>query len=268
MTRPWTATKADLLVADDRAYFRAGAERERHDAFDLLRMRGLEHLTAGMMVEVTDPVRFDPRRAAEAVRRCGGSQLRFYLPADETSWVRPSWGLKATDEVALLRALRGEEPRPLPDGLTVRPATCADDVFKTALFATDTRRPDGKPAAPGDYTALERRKIDAGYMAGFLVEAEEEVAATFALSFRGGIVRMKNLFTSSLCRGRGCGAAIVRFAHNFALANGADALGVFAFRESTANRLYRREGLDIVGAQVEHCAPASALTAPFEAVRG
>lgn len=240
------------LVEDDRAYFRAGAQIETVNGWRIVYIPELAHLAAGCVVEPPEHPGACPQAVVERLRRLGGGAARYYRPGAKSDLADAPAGYERTEELIYFTDLPMSASIETDARLSVRPAGPGDDAAKTALYAEDDARPDGKSARAQDYVALERIKIDAGYMDPFLVEVDGEPAGCFGLSRTGALYRLKNLFAAPRFRGLGCGAAMVAFAARHARSNGADGLGVLAIAGGAGERLYARSGMRVIGVQTEY----------------
>lgn len=238
------------LLEDDRNYFRAGATRIDEDSFTILLLEGSQHIPAGCLIEIDHAPSFSELAdISHALTRLEAAYVRFYLPGEIKAPHLEGLGFQRLTEAALAKPV--ESPLAYSEAFTVRPITKADDDIKIKLLASDTARPDGKTTSAHDYVAMERAKIDAGYMTAYMVEYEGVPSACYALSSGDNFVRMKNLFTHARLRGRGCGTVIVRHAEQVAAQLGKAFMGVFGMPESAGMRLYRRTGHQQVGTHTE-----------------
>lgn len=250
----------ESLLADDRNYFRAAADIFETRDYRIVRMPTLHGLDAGCIIEMKTLDVAALLSLARTLSHLDIDFVRFYQPGTAERPLLKLLGFEAKTELALMKDLAGTECEPLAENMAGRALTLGDDALKIAMFASDSERPDGKASAPDAYVELERRKIDAGYMRGFLIECDGQPAACFALSVRDdGIVRMKNLFTDASMRRRGCGRAILQYSEQYARQIGARALGIFAFPGGNGHRLYARYGMDTIGAQTEYYATLDQL---------
>ena len=145
--------------------------------------------------------------------------------------------------------------RDIPDSFNVRPVFSSDDSIKIDLYESDPGRPDGKQSSAEHYVALERSKINAGYMTGFVVEFESRAVGCFCLARQANLVRLKNVFTAFEMRGIGCGSVMTAYAERFAFNVGATMFGSFAIAGQAGQRLYEKSGMKLVGVQTEFSAP-------------
>ena len=173
---------AETLFRSDQDYFTAGAEGDRISGGSWVWMRGLEHVPAGCMIIPDLPLATPERFLGEAGRHAseaGASLLRFYtLGLDEsTAAALLEAGLAANVEHGFVRAADGPPSRPAPlAGLRFRPLEgSAAWLDKLQLASSLELLPDGKSASAADWTELERRKCDAGYMTMWLIERDELV---------------------------------------------------------------------------------------------
>jgi len=251
--------QALVLLNDDRNYFRAGANVEVFDKWRLIHTSGFLDLAASCVLEPPPGATDVPTALARRLNTLGVSTIRFYQPASTSKATSSAVPFETIQEIAyLIETKKSNLELPNAD-LVVRPLRTDEDDLKVALYESRDGSPDGKPSNPKDYVALERRKIDAGYMQGFIVEDEGVPAACFGLSVTTNLVRMKNLLTSGDMRGRGCGHAIVHFAIEHARQHRKDFVGVFAIEGGGGQRLYERCGLTAVARQTEFSAPTSKL---------
>ncbi|MEM8771923.1 MAG: GNAT family N-acetyltransferase [Pseudomonadota bacterium] len=248
----------NALLEDDRDYFRAGAETIAGTGWRILLMRGLSGIAATCVLEFDDIAPQIVAAAIDGLRRENISFARFYLPGLTHPAFLAKLGFRQTIELALVKILPPVQT-PIDDSFTLRRALPEDDTLKTEMFARDSGRPDGKASAPELYVELERRKIDDGYMTGYIVEFEGEPAACFGFGVQNGVGRLKNVFTDPRKRRIGCGAAIVRFGEQQARARGLEAIGTFSFTDSPGQRLYMREGMIAFGAHTEFYSPLEKL---------
>ena len=254
-----TKRQSERLLSNDRDYFRAGASIENIGACRIVRMKSCPGLSAACVVEcdTTDPDNL--RSVWQRLAELKVNEFRTYLPGQRQDGILESYGCEPSGEAAYYAEVGENARRQIPDRIKIRPISRTDDAIKTALLNQDSARPDGKDSPANVYVELERRKIEAGYMKGFLIEVENEPAGFFSLSTQGDLVRMKNLFSAPRIRGAGCGAAIVAFAHQYASMTGRRHIGVFAIQGGAGERLYTRNGLKVVGAQTEYSASVASL---------
>ena len=252
------AQLADLLYANDQEYFRAGAEIEVIEDWRVVRVDGFPDLAAACVLEPPHGKSTPPRLLLERLRALNIAAVRFYCPnttLQETA--TPPFDLTREAAYVLdVRTSRVEQPNM---DLVVRPLKSDEDPIKVELYSSRNGSPDGKHSNPHHYVALERLKIDAGYMQGFIVEDRGVPAACFGLSVTHNLVRMKNLLTSTKAHGRGCGTAIVHHAIKVAREYGKHHVGVFAIEGGAGQRLYERCGMRRIGIQTEYSAPLAAL---------
>ena len=250
----WT----ELLLRSDRNYFEAGAERVPFDGGTLWWMPRLQHVPAGCVVVPDLPIRSPQSFAAEAARlsaSVGATLVRFYaLPggADETAAFTAA-GLAPSREQLVVHDSR----LPLRDGdrapaAEVRPIeNAAGWIDKLELALTLDHLPDGKDAAASQWTELERRKCEAGYMDMWLIDVAGRVFGSFGIARAGSLLRLKNLVVHPDARRTGLGRVAVNFALERAREQGLAALGAYALAGSAGSALYANCGFEIVGEQVE-----------------
>lgn len=251
--------QSDFLLRNDRDYFRAGAVIETIGACRIVRMTSCSGLSAACVVECDSTNPDDLRAVWRRLAELNVTEFRTYLPGERQDKILESFGCDRSVEAAYYSEVDEHAHKQIPDHIKIRPISRADDTIKTALLNQDTARPDGKDSPAKDYIELERLKIEAGYMKGFLIEVDHEPAGFFSLSPKGNLVRMKNLFSAPRVRGAGCGAAIISFAFQYASMTGRKHIGVFAIQGGAGERLYSRNGLKIVGAQTEYSASVASL---------
>lgn len=238
------------IFLSDQAYFRAGAVSESLESHRILFVDGLQHLDAGCVVEGGLP---SVSGAADLKRRLdhlGAQFVRFYLEGNANALALAEIGFSKTLEI--LMAASVDRIRPSPSVRTrIVPAPPESDPMKTRLLASDGRLPNSTNASPAEYVALERRKIDAGYMDGFLLFADDLPIGSFGLSRRSGLLRLKNIFIHADWRKRGYVGDVVDFALCYAWERRCGALGLVAYPDSDAHRAYKRIGFLDVGLQTE-----------------
>lgn len=245
---------ARLLIDSDRRYFVAGAERRSFPGGSVHWMPGLQQLAAGCIVEPTGshPVGEFAEAAREAVAAIGAPLLRFYSP--DAADRGPDWtaaGLAPAVELAMAR-----RPRPFLGepgcAIDVRPVvTAADWTAKERLAAASEHRPDGKRVAAQDWTALERRKSDAGYARFYLAELDGRPCGSFGLADCGPLLRLKNIAVHPEFQRRGVARAMLDFALRHADENGFEWVGAFVLQNGSTGRLYPSCGFELVGSQIE-----------------
>lgn len=245
----------EQMIESDRRYFAAGAECRPFRGGVVRWMPGLQHLAAGCIVEPTDPSLPAPdfvAAALEAVAAVGAPLLRLYTPAVPGDGAgRDAVGLAPAVELALVRAPRpflGEPVCPID----VRPIVTAEDwEAKERLAAASARRPDGKAASAQEWTALERRKSDAGYARFCLAELDGRPCGAFGLADCGPLLRLKNIAVHPDFHRRGIARAILDFALRHADAAGFASVGAFVLDDGATGRLYPSCGFEAIGAQIE-----------------
>lgn len=246
------------LIQNDRNYFRAGCKTLRRPTYEIKYLPGQAHSAAGCMVEFNAVRRQDLFQLVNDLDKVRAQTVRTYLAFDVIDPILERLGFQRSIENGML--IRPTNPvTPYPRGISIREATKSDDEIKIQLYDEDQKRPDGKYAAASEFVAIERCKIDSGYMKGFIVEHMKSPIGCFGLSIEGEIVRMKNLMVRASSRGLGGGASIVRFAQRYCIANGCNSVGVFAIENSPGERLYSKEGMQIIGAQTEYALPYASL---------
>lgn len=261
-TRKAFATRerlAELLFKNDQDYFRAGAEIYEAEGWRVVRIAGYPRLAAACVLEAPRGQTVPPKQVLEHLQSLNIETVRFYCPNTAAPEASNSSAFELTREVAyLLDANTSNISQPNTD-LIVRPLKSTEDPIKVELYASRSGGPDGKHSNPFDYVALERLKIDAGYMQGYIIEDRGVPSACFGLSVTHNVVRMKNLLTSSHARGRGCGAAIVHHAVKIARELNKRHVGVFAIENGGGQRLYERHGMEQIGIQTEYSAPLASF---------
>ena len=165
---------------------RAGAEEIAFRGGKLLRMKGLEQVAAGCVAlpdgAIADPVGFIAE-ASRCAAASGALLLRFYTPETDDLPAFVSAGLRRSVEqgfVAATSAGLSSGGSPAARILPVRDEQAWDR--KLSIAATLEQLPDGKQAAAADWTELERRKCEGGYMEAFLIEVDGETCGAFALA--------------------------------------------------------------------------------------
>jgi GNAT superfamily N-acetyltransferase len=254
---------AKLLFWSDRAYFEAGANQRRFDGGILVTMAGLEHVAAGCVVLPDLPLQ-SPRRfvseATAAASRVQASLLRFYTPpldADTAASLSES-GLRNAVEWAFLRSASANQqvlPAGLVNPLFRRVSDAGTWADKLQLAAALEHLPDGKKAAAPEWTELERRKCEVGYMEMWLLEHQGIVCGSFGLAGFGTLLRLKNLVVHPTVRRLGFGKAAVVFACERAQELGFGWVGAFGIAGGKGPSLYSRCGFDIAGEQLEWVKP-------------
>lgn len=246
---------AERLFKNDRDYFRAGSEIVEIEGWRVVRITGFPSLAAACVLEAPRGQTAPPKQVLEHLLSLNIETVRFYCPNIAAHGGSGPSKFELTREVAyILDATTSNISQPNED-LIVRPLRSTDDALKVELYASRNGGPDGKHSNPSDYVALERLKIDAGYMQGFIIEDRGVPSACFGLSINREIVRMKNLLTSAHARGRGCGAAIVNHAVKVARELNKRHVGVFAIENGSGQKLYERHGMEQIGIQTEYSAP-------------
>ncbi len=249
---PAASRALQALIADDCAYFRAGAEIETLCGWRIVYIPDLAHMAAGSVVEPPEGEDACPAEVLDRLRRLGANAVRYYRPRAKADLADAPAEYERTEERLYFADIPLSSGIRLNPRISIRPARPRDDAAKTALYAEDDARPDGKSARAQDYVALERIKIDAGYMDPFLVEVDGEPAGCFGLSRGRTLYRLKNLFAAPRFRGAGCGPAMVAFAARLARADHVGGLGVLAIAGGAGERLYARSGMKTIGVQTEY----------------
>lgn len=248
------ARLARMLIQSDRRYFAAGAECRRFRGGSLRWMPGLQHLAAGCIVEPagSQPPGDFAAAASEAVSAIGAQSVRFYAPdAPERGADWTAAGLAPAVELALAR---GPRPflRDLSIAVDIRPVvTAADWAAKELLAGAWERRPDGKAATAKDWTALERRKSEAGYARFYLAEFDGRPCGTFGLADCGPLLRLKNIAVHPEFQRRGIARAMLDFALRHADAGGFEWVGAFVLEQGPTGSLYPSCGFEVAGSQTE-----------------
>ena len=257
--KPVIHPKRSALLVNDRNYFRAAATTTTFGGCKIVRVDSLPQLTAACVVECESPNLSDLRRVWAQLANFKIDEFRTYLYGKQRVDLFEQIGCAREIEVAYHMQVDQASPARVPPNIKVRDLTRADDPIKISLLDEDSARPDGKASHARDYVELERLKIEAGYMKGFMIEVDDEPAGFFSLSIQNDLVRMKNLFSAPRMRGQGCGAAIIAFAREFGRKNGKQHLGVFAIEGGAGERLYARNGMKAIGAQTEYSAKIDTL---------
>jgi GNAT superfamily N-acetyltransferase len=261
------ALMAIVLMENDRCYFRAGATVENLSDWAIIWTPGFRDLPASCVLESRGDTTLPSREVLDRLQAIRVPEVRFYQPLTGQRALPTNTRYNVSQEIAYLmdasRALSIE----IDESIRVRPLRDTEDDIKVKLYESRDKRPDGKASNARDYVALERLKIEHGYMQGFIVEYDGIPAACFGLSISSSLVRMKNLLTSKHMAGRGCGKAIVQFAIQYAQQHGKPHVGVFAIEGGGGERLYRRCGMRPVGVQTEFSAPLCSLLKGSEKCR-
>ncbi|MHA7859625.1 MAG: GNAT family N-acetyltransferase [Henriciella sp.] len=249
---------AAALMENDRRYFRAGATIEQLSNWKIIWTPGFRDLPAACVIEPLGDASFPPPEVLDRLRALGIPEVRFYHTRSilKALPLKPDYAV--SQEIAYLTDASSLAAPEFDKDIHVRPLRDTEDNIKVALFESRDKRPDGKASDARDYVALERLKIDCGYMQGFIIEYRGTPAACFGLSISSSLVRMKNLLTSKNMTGRGCGTAIVQFAIQYAQQQQIPHVGVFAIKGGSGQRLYERCGMRPVGIQTEFSAPLRA----------
>jgi GNAT superfamily N-acetyltransferase len=263
------AQLAEMLIESDRRYFAAGAESWPFRGGAVRWMPGLQHLEAGCIVEPTDSLPSDDfaEAAGEAVAAVGGALVRLYaadLPDCGPDWTAA--GLASAIELAMARRPRPFLAEPLCP-IVVRPVlTDADWAAKERLAGAWERRPDGKAASAREWTALERRKSEAGYAQFYLATIDGYACGTFGLADCGPLLRLKNIAVHPDFQRRGVARAMLDFALRHADTNGFEWLGAFVLQDAPTGELYPSCGFETIGSQTEWTgAMAERATSPAAA---
>ena len=248
------------MLADDRAYFRASTSVESIEGWKLRIPTWSRVADTGCIVEPPMGARDYPSGFTDLCRDRGIETLRFYLPGPPSLHESWSAAFARNEEIAMGCSLGHEEDMSWPEEVSVDRLNASSDPIKTALFESDEKRPDGKPSLAADFVLMERAKIEAGYMRGYLIAYRGMAAGCFGISLdQPGLVRLKNLFLAPRYRGRGLARLAIRFAANLGVRNERHMLGAFAIKAHGTQKLYEGCGLHVVGSQTEMTARRSLL---------
>jgi GNAT superfamily N-acetyltransferase len=162
-------------------------------------------------------------------------------------------GLAANVEHGFVRAVHGRPSHAAPlAGVRFRRLEgLAAWQDKLDLASSLELLPDGKAASAADWTELERRKCEAGYMVMWLIERDGMVCGSFALAPCESLLRMKNLVISPAERRSGLARAATDFATQRAQESKFDWLGTYGLEGSAGSALYAHCGFERLGDQVE-----------------
>jgi hypothetical protein len=252
------AKLCDELLESDAAYFEAGAKLEALSGAMLAWMEEFPSLSVGAVIPRVerDLGGLSPdvwlSHVEEAVRRVGGRATRLYLTVShpELEAVLRQRGYRAGTELGFL-GLRETEAPPRPLRISLRPVEDERDwAAKSRVHDSWNRAADGHPASGEAWNAMERRKVEAGYMQPYLILEGSAVCGTVAVAQRSGLDRAKNLVLSSDCTGRGIGREAIMALSEGAARNGG-LLGAFAISGGTGEAMYRNLGFTCVTNQTE-----------------
>ena len=246
---------AQVLFESDREYFRAASHIEEFESWKIVRTPGFPDLLASCVLEAPLGAIHPPNAVLARLKESGVSTVRFYQPGKVNSSHSRSSSLNTTQELAYILDTASLPLPSLNPAFLIRQIQAHDDEVKVKLYNSRHGSPDGKPSNPREFVALERLKINAGYMQGYIVEHSGTPVACFGLSVTNQMVRLKNLLSSGHMRGKGCGDTIVNFATHVALSKNVRFVGVFAINNSAGQRLYERSNMRLVGVQTEYCSP-------------
>ncbi|HAH08989.1 MAG TPA: hypothetical protein DCL54_13555 [Alphaproteobacteria bacterium] len=248
------ARALDILLSNDRNYFRAGAQALRGDGWTVYCVPGYQHLAVGAIAEVDNPLQLNVLALARHMQDLGGHFVRFYVPGDLTIPSFARFQLRRTVERAMAAPVERFKTSVSAAGITIRPVRIEDDAVKAGLLSQDEQRPDGKDAHAADYAGIERIKLAASFMRGYLVYSQDRAIASFNLSWENGLVRLKNVYVVPAMRGQRLASVMMAYAHARAAATGATMVGSFAVADGPGQRAYQAAGLTVVGAQTEYFA--------------
>lgn len=192
------------------------------------------------------------------IQSAGGGERRLYVrrPGDALRLAAETGGFTATVERAMIRPGAASDATPLADGVSIGEVVSHADWAEKSVFHDENQAlPDGKSGQARAWVALERIKVDAGYMEAFLVRRGDRAIATFALARADGFVRVKNLVVDRRSRNAGVATLVLDWASAFAAVRGYPAIGLFALEGSAAHSLYGRCGFIEVGQIVEFSRP-------------
>ncbi len=250
-----TAWSNDLMESD-RRYFEADAELAVVPGAVVARLRGLESLAAGCVVQRIDaarlPADIDAWLAAleQQVRGFGSPRARLYLdaPHEPLAAALARRGYRAGTEIGLLRHAgggAGAKIQLLP----------ADDARgwseRRRLMERSRRAPDGHNADPDLWVEMERRKCRAGYLQPYLIVEGDAVVGAMCLAPAGSILRLKNLIVDPDHRRRGIATAAAACLARLAAESGYAGAGCFVLENEPGAAAYTNTGFRAAITQTE-----------------
>lgn len=252
------AVAADLVASDER-YFELGARIEPVAGARLAWMPGLADLLAGCVVLGADAWR-DGREAERAlaevearVADVGGSRVRLYLARARSDVARAltdrGYVARHEDGLVLTGRLSGAERVALR-----RVADDADWDLKATLHRESPDTCDGHAMEPERWVELERRKVDAGGLAPWLILEGEAPVGTAGTMRVGGLLRLKNLLVHRDRRRRGVATAAIAAFRTMAEREGR-AFGFFGVEGTPGELVYRKCGMTPVTRWTEWLGP-------------
>jgi len=239
------------LLESDTAYFRAAAECEQVQGFQISHMPGLETLAAACVVHrISKQDNGDLAQCLQAVEQrilaLACHHARFYqqYPDDELEdWFRKN-GYRPAREIALLNTY--DAPgfhKPNDSSIQLRPVRTEHDwTLKLSLHQEIQNGPDGHASRAEKWLEMERKKCDAGYMEPFLIFRED--MACGAVNYAPGprLGRLKNIVIHPRWRRNDLGAQAARLIARIARERGMTAAGCFALEDGQALNMYKKAG--------------------------
>jgi GNAT superfamily N-acetyltransferase len=245
---------SDLFDSDQR-YFEAGSELLPLVGGRLALMREFAVMPAGCLV-----VRVDPLGIGDADAWLDGLEARILALGG-----RPRLYLaQRQDAIERAMAARGYETAveraygffaPLRQGaLSLSLDEVVDEVgwrAKEQIHAEVLPPPHGEKVTSESWTAFERAKAQAGYMAPYLASVSGELCGSVSFADGGSMLRVKNLIVLPAWRRRGVARAIIAAAVRDAQRRGKVGAGLFAVDGTAGDATYRQLGGVELGLQHE-----------------
>ena len=267
------------LVASDVYYFEAGAHQYSAGAARISHLQGFEALASGCVVHGVRPsqIRGDAatwvRQVEERIQALGCAFSRWYLDESEateelTEVLRKS-GYRPRVELGFVRDAKHSadlepEARDRSEngrGMSLRAVDSPRQwAAKLAIHRQSDHGADGYAVSPENWTAMERRKCEAGYMRPYLIEIDGEPGGAVNVASTGRILRMKNLVVAPEFRRQRVATRVAVGLARLAAVAGQEAIGCFALVGEVGERVYPGAGYRLVVRQVEWLKPLAAIS--------
>jgi len=248
------------LLESDTAYFRAAAECELVQGFQISHMPGLESLAAACVAHrILKPGGRIQAQCLQAVEQrflaltCNHARFYQQHPDDELeSWFREN-GYRPTREIALLNTYDDPGFCEINDGnIQLRPVLTEHDwTLKLSIHQDIPNGPDGHFSPAEEWLQLERRKCAAGYMEPFLIFREDMACGAVNYAPGSQIGRLKNIVIHPCWQRKDIGAQAARLIAYMARERGMSAAGCFAMEDGQALSMYKKAGYFPVTVQTE-----------------
>jgi GNAT superfamily N-acetyltransferase len=250
----------DCALASERSYFRLAAEEHSGEHLLFAVVPGLESLPAASVC-ILDAEKLNMNELSQAIKegeeafaRAGAHTARFYIGETDKNFSAFMEGRSYRRRTEIVHAVA---PLPIdqddPSGAHWRKISCEEDwAEKAAIHTPPSLASDGYASHPSLWLSLERHKAATGkidfWIYALAGPANGRAVATTGLMRCGdGILRIKNFFVQSDCRGKGIGKLALRCLLRQLKSTDENAAVLLSIEGSVGERLYRSVGARDIG---------------------